>query len=322
MKPPLLSVILTTFNYARYLPGCIKSVLSQSFGDFELIVVDDGSTDHTPEIIRQFHDSRLIYIRHERNLGPSMAKNTGIKRAKGRYLGFIGADDLRKEENLEMKVGILERNPEVGLVHSNVEMIDREGRVLYTKYEVDSQVAVHQRQPFEKLLKGNFITASTVVIRRECIDYVGFFDSELRHSEDWDMWLRIAYFYDFIYVARPLVQYRIHQWSLSQRNIRADWDLIALERIFRRLFHSFRLEERGYDFKEVFWPNYFREVNGKLGKISTEHFLRLYLRGLKSYPKFLLRSQNFRYLTHFLLSLIFPPEIQGYLKKERKRVMK
>jgi glycosyltransferase involved in cell wall biosynthesis len=220
-----VSVVIPTHNYGRFLGEAIQSVLSQSFTDFEAIVVDDGSTDNTREVFDSFGDPRLRYI-YQENRGVSAAQNTGIKAANGKYIAILGADDMWLPAKLERQVKLLDSYPEVALVCSDAYVFDSctgadLGRRWHHKpfhYWVDPQRAA--RQPLKELLsRGCFIAPQTALIRRFIFNEVGYFDESLYTHEDWDLFIRIARRFQVATMDIPLTKIRLHSVSLS-----ANWD--------------------------------------------------------------------------------------------------
>jgi glycosyltransferase involved in cell wall biosynthesis len=211
---PKVSVIIPVYNGERFIAQAVNSVLGQTFRDFELIVVDDGSTDRTPDILKKY-GSRLTYI-GQPNRERSAARNTGIRHSEGEYLAFLDADDLCLPERLQRQVEILDQFPEVGLVHGWTYFIDETGqKATIGKKEMLSSLESGARV-FESLLFKNVIASPTVMIRRSCIDTVGFFDESLTYVEDWDMWLRIAIQYHVALIPEPLACYRINSENLLE----------------------------------------------------------------------------------------------------------
>ncbi len=315
---PKVSVIIPCYNYADFLKLCLESVLNQTFQDFEIIVVDDYSTDHTVEVVFSYKDPRIRYIRHEKNLGPSAAFNTGINLSQGKYITIIGADDIMKPENLSEKIKILENYPNISLVHSNAEIIDETNQIigLARKGNIPNKVQREERL-FDRLLYGNFIIASSVVVRRECYQKVGFYDTNLRYAEDWDMWLRMATYYEFAYIDTPLIRYRLHMKSLRHSHYIDNKDLSTMEAVINKIFESFNLERKGYSYEQVYWHNYFRLLNNKLGILSFRQILKLYLKGLSQYPKYFLYLKNIRFIAKVILYALFPSKILIQLRKKK-----
>ncbi len=205
---PKVSVIIPTYNRAGYIVKTLESVFAQTYTDYEVIVVDDGSTDDTEEVLKPYYD-RIIYIRKE-NGGQGSARNVGIKLAKGEYVAFLDSDDLWLPEKLEIQVKFMDDNPEVGLVFSDFVVF----------YEDDTGCLIEMRKvhlqgkelTFQSLFHRNFIPTLTVLVRKSCIDDVGLFDEsrELIVGEDYEMWLRIAMRYRLAHVPEVLAKYRHH----------------------------------------------------------------------------------------------------------------
>jgi glycosyltransferase involved in cell wall biosynthesis len=219
---PLISVIIPTYNSAKYLPETLESVLKQTFKDFEIIVVDDGSSDHTPDVIKPYLD-RVKYVQKS-NGGPASARNLGLTHAKGEFVAFLDADDIWNSKKLEQQIKIMQSMPEVGIVHTGVQVIDADGQevLLNHKDRKDSKT-----YSFMDLFNKNKIATSSVLVRAECFKKVGAFDEnpEIISLEDYDLWLRIAAQYKIYFLAEPLLEYRIHNQGISQniqRSYRAE----------------------------------------------------------------------------------------------------
>jgi glycosyltransferase involved in cell wall biosynthesis len=215
---PLISVIIPCYNSATYLESAVRTVLEQTYGCHEIIVIDDGSTDSTSELLRKF-DGELQYL-YQANRGPSAARNTGIKAAKGKYICFLDADDTWNPEKLELQLRFMETNPDVGLVFSDEEEADSEKILspsLLTKSQFYPEIVSQPRlkEAATKLLIENFVPTSTVMTRRECFEYAGFFDEGLPVSEDRDMWSRIAARFPIACLPFNLGRKRAHQQSIS-----------------------------------------------------------------------------------------------------------
>jgi glycosyltransferase involved in cell wall biosynthesis len=210
-----LSVCVPAFNGAPYIGAALTSVLAQTFGDFELLVVDDGSTDGTREVVEGLRDARLRVIGHRFRLGLVANWNRCLELSRGRYVTVFHQDDLMAPDNLEEKVRFLDTERGVGFVHSAVEQIDADGGLVSTSWS-DPPGPDHEGRHegiayFRRLVSGaNVVCAPSVVMRRAAVERVGGFDPRLPFTADWEMWLRLALFHDVGYVARPLVRYRRH----------------------------------------------------------------------------------------------------------------
>ncbi len=198
------SVIIPIYNYGHYLPQSLGSVLNQTVSPFEIIVIDDGSTDNTPDVIKPFlTDSCLKYIRTE-NLGVSAARNTGIKIAKSELIAFLDADDIWVNNKLELQLPLF-TNPRVGIVYSLRQPFNEKGPI-----ETFEHVKVFRGNILPYLMEHNFLCLSSVVVRRDCFEKAGLFDVRLSQGEDMDLWLRIAAEdYEFDYVDQLLVHSRL-----------------------------------------------------------------------------------------------------------------
>jgi len=210
---PLVSVIIPTYNAEQYIAVAVESVLGQSYRQFELIVIDDGCTDRTAEKLAAYKEARVI---RQGNAGPSAARNHGIRIAKGKYCAFLDSDDIMMPERLKLQVHKMEEHSEAGLVYTDLMTFDENGIVHKSKKEF---IKPHSGKVLGKLLRENFITASTVMVRRDCFKKAGYFDESMNHSEDYKMWLNIAKYYSIEYVDLPLVKYRYHEGSLSRNRI-------------------------------------------------------------------------------------------------------
>jgi hypothetical protein len=216
--PPRVSVIIPVYNGTNYLAEAIDSVLAQDYTSYELIVVDDGSTDGTWPLI-QSYGSRVRGIRQE-NGGTSTALNRGIEEARGEYIAWLSHDDLFLPHKLERQMALLESSPEFSGCYSDYSIINSESvelRVMKMPYYPPGQMVRH-------LLQWMFINGCTVVVRRACFEAEGLFDHRLRYAHDSDMWFRILRHFAFAHIPEALVKYRIHSAQSSQRlwSMRAD----------------------------------------------------------------------------------------------------
>jgi len=208
---PLVSVIIPAYNASRWIRESINSVLYQTYQDFELIVVDDGSTDSTGKIVHQFHDERIRYI-YQENKGLAGARNTGIQASKGEYIGFLDADDLWHPEMLEACISYLEFNPQIDVVRTGFHYIDPDGK----RMEVEPEWGPWCGDVLDRLIVNNVFIALAAIIRRRCFEGAGLFDESLRANEDWDLWLRItAAGFQYGFIHKALAMYRRHDSNMT-----------------------------------------------------------------------------------------------------------
>jgi len=185
---PVVSIIIPTHNRAHFIGEAITSVLEQTFTDFEIIIVDDGSTDNTEEVISHFPDKRVIYIKQE-NKGRSYARNVALRLSRGHYIAFLDSDDLYLPTKLRLQVDYLDTNPKIGMIYTSAYCIDDAGNLLKDKYFASVSGQIYNSIAFFRPVT---ITLPTVMVRREVIDSVGDFDEKMHRFEDTDMWRRIS----------------------------------------------------------------------------------------------------------------------------------
>jgi glycosyltransferase involved in cell wall biosynthesis len=207
---PEVSVIIITKNRAHYVSSAIKSVLKQTFKDFELLVVDAASTDNTKEVVCEFHDRRVRYIHEDRDRGVSASRNVGINLSKGEFIAFLDDDDLWMSTKLEKQVDIIRKNPLIGFVSTGIRVLNENKKIV--KFGIPRA----KDNIFPKILIRNMIgNCSAVLVRRRCFEKVGLFDENLHAAEDFDMWIRLAKYYQFDCVQEYLLVTRKHSKSIS-----------------------------------------------------------------------------------------------------------
>ena len=200
---PTVSVIIPTYNRAHLIGRAIQSVLYQTYQDFEIIVVDDASTDNTEEVVSNFDDERIRYIRLKENSGTSAApRNTAIRIARGEYIAFQDSDDEWLPEKLEKQMRLFEIQPlEVGVVYAGFWKILGHRKI----YIPSPGITRKEGNIHDSLLAQNFVAAPAAVVRKECFRKVGGFDEELPTLMDWELWIRISRCYQFQCVDEPLM---------------------------------------------------------------------------------------------------------------------
>jgi glycosyltransferase involved in cell wall biosynthesis len=229
---PLVSVIIPAFNCANCIASAIESVLGQTYGNIELIVVDDGSTDHTADLVRDYRD-RLKYIRQE-NGGVSRARNTGIEAAEGTFIAFLDADDVWEKNKLEIQMHAMMAHADVDLVHCRFRHM-KNGKVVpnrtyedtfnfFKEYELRIGTVFGDRSTLEcggerydfyrgniyrHLFLGNFILPSSVLFRKESLTTVGRFDEQYRVAEETEFFLRFSRIHRIGFIDLPLLKYEM-----------------------------------------------------------------------------------------------------------------
>ena len=209
---PRISIITPCYNAVRFLHEAMESVLRQTVGDFEFILVDDGSTDSTAQVIRSYRDSRIRYVRQE-NRGPSAARNHGVSLARGRYLAFLDADDVALPHRLEVQSRVLDADPALSVVGSGFVWIDEDGTLIPRHHSWEDAPELNSLAGW--LLDCPFVPSATLV-RRKALDVVGGFAEDLRGGEDWHLWMRLVMAgHRMVWQPQVVCHYRHHGASLS-----------------------------------------------------------------------------------------------------------
>lgn len=216
----LLSIIIPSYNHEQYIGEAIKSVIDQKYRNWELIIVDDGSKDHSVEIIKQFDDSRISLIQQE-NQGAHNAINKGLQRAKGEYLAILNSDDVYEEDRFGIMISEMEKKPELGFLCSYIQVIDSKGKNLGVKQgwkNMEPWLVPHKELSFAasedfklNLLMSNFTsTTSNFLFTRSVYEKIGGMRN-LRFAHDWDFALRAAEVVECGIIDKPLLKYRVHE---------------------------------------------------------------------------------------------------------------
>jgi glycosyltransferase involved in cell wall biosynthesis len=220
---PKVDVIIPAYNAAKYLPAAIESVVAQSFEDWRIVLIDDGSTDSTSEVVAPYIEQlgpKLLYI-HQPNAGLPAARNTAIRNSSAELLALLDADDVWLPCRLAESVKSFENRPQVGLSYGLVLRVDADGEVIDTFW--GNRGRSEGRIATEIYTREVQLPCPTMTFRRRCVDEVGLFDETMRATEDRDMWLRIALRYEVALVPKVIARYRIWLGSMS-----ADLDRMEL----------------------------------------------------------------------------------------------
>jgi glycosyltransferase involved in cell wall biosynthesis len=211
----LVSVIVPSYNMARFLAQAVESALGQTYQDLEVVIVDDGSTDDTTEVVEQWAGNARVRVVRQKNGGLSDARNKGIAAAHGSFVALLDADDIWLPEKLSRQMPLFHGHPEIGVVYSDYERMDGEGRPL-----PKGPTHMHRGWISAPLLIDNFVSASTAVVRRQCFERQGGFDISLRTGEDYEMWLRLSVEWQFDFTPEATLRYRTWSGQMS-RDFRA-----------------------------------------------------------------------------------------------------
>ena len=209
-----VSVIIPCYNSAATVTCAIDSVSDQTFTDWEIVAINDGSTDNTKAILESYAQKSIQKIRvfSQPNQGQTVAKNIGIKNSKGKFIAFLDSDDVWAPEKLQEQVAAMESNPSLGLCYTSAYKINslgfKTGRI--------TPSTLYRGNCFRNLVLRNNIVASSVMIRRDLLGRVGLFDESLEACENWDLWIRISRISPIEYIDKPLTSYRVHGGNMSK----------------------------------------------------------------------------------------------------------
>lgn len=224
---PRVSVIVPSYNCARYLGRAIDSASEQTYKDYEIVLVDDGSTDDTKDVAMRY-GKKVTYL-YQQNQGLSAARNQGISKASGELLAYLDADDMWYPEKLERQVAFLDAHQECGIVHSEMSIINEQDEVLHVRFYEETQRSVPQGYCLRQLLMRCHIQPVTVVERRNVFDLVGGFEKQLLVAQDYLHWIMIAAEGQAIgYLVEPLGKYRWRAGSLIENRPRLLEDYVRI----------------------------------------------------------------------------------------------
>ncbi|WP_120190197.1 glycosyltransferase family 2 protein [Ammoniphilus oxalaticus] len=211
---PKFTVVIPTYNREKYIKKAIRSVLKQTYKDFECIVVDDASTDNTPKIVKSF-GNRVKYVRHKKNLGGSAARNTGIAKAKGKYIAFLDSDDKFLPNKLKVVKKFIKKHPKAKFIYSWYYHSNSRGQI--TRLRKANKARSLNELRYLLLRRKFTIRTSTVVVRRNAFKKCGKFSEQYRHTHDWDMWLKLLTRYYGHCIPKPLSVYRQHPGMMTKQ---------------------------------------------------------------------------------------------------------
>jgi len=298
MSNPEVSVILATFNGEKkgFLEKSINSVLKQSYDDYELIIIDDGSTDNTKQLCQKFNNKKIKYYYHK-NQGQTLSKNFGFSICKGKYICLIDDDDIWMNDKLEKQVKYYNNNKDknIGILTTWMELIDINGNFIGYKKKIE------EGNVYEKIFYDNMVNVSSVMIKKEAIDKVGFFDPNLPLRQDWDLWIRISKYYEIHQLKEILVKYRIHENNISKNiDLTVKYSELLLKKNLNAAPLSFNKKDILGNFyfeqSENFYANYrmkeFRTylIKGIFNSVKRFHIRFLYKLLLSIMPLFFLKK--------------------------------
>jgi glycosyltransferase involved in cell wall biosynthesis len=308
---PQISVIIPAYNAERTIRETIESVQRQTFQDFELIVINDGSKDRTVELVQSINDERLKIFSYE-NGGLPVARNRGISRTTGEFIAFLDADDLWTPEKLELQLVALKQHPEAGVAYSWTCFMDVNEQGAAVSF-LPSPPYSFEGNVYKKLLVSDFIhSGSNTLIRRQAIASAGDFDPTLKSCEDWDYWLRLATRWHFVVVPKHQIFYRRTPGAMSSKvEVMKEAALIAMDKAYKAAPPELQYLKRYslISFHKYCAGQYLEHCTdiSELRK-AQEHLWS----AIRLQPKTLLDKATQKLAIKFLLKRVFPPKMVSY----------
>ena len=210
-KKPLVSVNMVSFNSEKYIAESIQSILNQTYKNFELIIVNDGSTDNTLQEINNFNDSRIVIINNRKNLGIPHSRNIALRASNGKYIAIQDSDDVSLKERLHIQVNYLESNSKFGLIGSLATSIDQEGKIVNRK----QSLGLNSRETKVMIFFRNCFTHSTIMYRKNLLEKI-YFNQKLKITQDYDAIIKIGRESKIKNIDKNLLMYRFHKNSITQ----------------------------------------------------------------------------------------------------------
>ena len=309
-----VSTIIPTYNCAAHLAAAVESVLAQSYRSFEIIVVDDGSTDQTQLVLNPYRD-RIQYV-YQENKGEPAARNSGLQVAKGDYIAFLDADDLWLPEKLELQMKYFDDHADCGLVYTDMKIFDERG-IAHESVKTWLGMSPPSGDVFLHLFQETLFCPGAAVFRRECAEKVGPFDETFIVGCDYEMWLRMARHFRFGYVDRPLLMYRQHAAQATRSIGRTliegiPWELRVLKKIVR-LYPEITEELGEAAVRKRFAKVYFYLGCGELDQQNGRQAGSYFAHAVRLWPT------NWRFRL-FLLATFLPPSQLAWLRRLRHRL--
>lgn len=262
---PCVSVLMPVYNAERFLKSAVDSILSQSFSDFELVAINDGSTDSSLDILESYSDQRIRIISNTRNLGLITTLNNGLKEARAEYVARMDADDVSHPERLEKQVRYLDKNPNTVMVGSWGIYIDEAGCNLFP-----IQPPHHSKEMRKALFKFNCFIHPSVMFRKIPVLSAGGYNEKAQHAEDYDLWLRLSESFSLANIPEVLVSYRIHADQISLRKISRQRKIANVCRIWalsRRQGMGLTICSESIDFSS---PTWWHKITGAENTVGSD----------------------------------------------------
>ena len=299
---PKVSVVMITYNMGQYIADAIQSVLNQNYHDFEIIVLDDGSTDNTREVVSPFP---VKYFRQD-NQGVCQAYNRGTDLSSGEYIIFLDADDVMLEDILAKEVEVLDNHPEVAFCYPQVYIMKENEHIYRVRKStfLNGSGVVDGKEQIKELLFNTRITSSATMIRRQCLDEVGRFDERFGPiSEDRHLYIKLCKRYPLFYIAEPLLKYRVHH---TQTHKMLTWNLAetAFHLILQEVFDDPNIAPQFERYRRPTYSFFYHRI----GNYAYGHDMRIardyFMKAFKMYPQVMFQKRGLRLISKYAASLL------------------
>ncbi|QPK65310.1 glycosyltransferase [Methylomonas sp. LL1] len=317
---PRVTIFIPVYNAADFIYETISSALNQTYEDFEVLIVDDGSTDNSVKIIEEFGDNRIRVVRNNTNMGRPYTRNLGIELAKGEFLAVLDADDIAMPERISRQVEFLDQHPDIVAVGTSAYYIDN-----FEKNEILCEVITDSDDISTRIFQTNCFIHSSAMFRKNILVDIGGYNLEYPQAQDYELFLRLCEHYKLTNINKPLVKYRIHSNQVSQTKLASQRRLANIARLntYRRQFLNGNLPTGAIEPRVSFFDKLFAK-NGTLGS-DFLFWIKLYrqLRQHKSadsliFPALLaapLSAEIYKEIYFCILRSSLANKIRWYLKR-------
>ncbi|MFB2969902.1 glycosyltransferase [Aerosakkonema sp. BLCC-F183] len=307
----LISVIIPVYNGKKTIRETIESVLHQTFSDWELIVINDGSNDGTLEVIANIKDTRLNVFSYP-NAGQAASRNRGLSKAHGEFIAFLDADDVWMPDKLELQLKALQTNSQAAVAYSWTDCIDESGQFLRRGNHINLTGNVYAQMLLTDFLEHG----SNPLIRRDALNQVGSFDESLPPAEDWDMWLRLAARYQFVAVPSVQILYRVSANSASSNLGKMEAACLqVIERAFSQAPDSLQFLKK-YSIANNYKYLIFKALEGLPERGRALVAVRFFWHTVRNDPGILGKKVSFKVLFKIIILLLLPaPQSQALVNK-------
>jgi glycosyltransferase involved in cell wall biosynthesis len=312
---PLISVIIPAYNGEKTIRETIESVLNQSFKDFEILVINDGSQDATLDIINSIKDFRLKVFSYS-NAGQAVSRNRGFSQSSGEFIAFLDADDLWTPTKLEAQLKALQDNPQAAVAYSWSDFIDEKGQFLR-----GASRSTLSGDVYAKLLLTDFLdNGSNPLIRRQALIEVGGFDETLTPAEDWDMWLRLAARYHFVLVPAPHILYRLSANSESSNLLRMESACVrVIKSAFKQAPDSLQHLKR-HSFANIYKYLIFKCFDRSVKRSRALVAAKFLWGAVRNEPSLLQKRITWKVLLKIAIIIFLQPQLAQALLTKMKRL--